>query len=78
MKRFFSATDACIARLNWKDMAWVKLCLSSVGLLGGLLIPQRGKKWAAPIAGAIFLVSYVLVMAKFLPMLIRELRRDPA
>ena len=33
MKKLFSAADSYIARMNWKDMALVKLCLCAAGIM---------------------------------------------
>ena len=70
MKKLLSAADAYIAKMNWKDMALVKLCLCAVGILLGLAAPKRARKWVALGAGLVFLATYVPLMLKFLPHLI--------
>lgn len=70
MKKLFSAADSYIARMNWKDMALVKLCLCAVGVLLGLAAPKRVRKWAALGAVAVFVATYIPIMLKFLPHLI--------
>ena len=67
MKNLLSAADAYIPKMNWKDMALVKLCLCAVGMLLGLAAPKRGRKWVALGAGLVFLATYVPLMLKFLP-----------
>ena len=70
MKKLLSAADAYIAKMNWKDMALVKLCLCAVGILLGLAAPKKARKWAALGAGLVFVATYLPLMLKFLPHLI--------
>lgn len=46
MRRLLEAGNACIAEMDWRDMALVKLCLCAMGMLLGLAVPRRGRKWA--------------------------------
>ena len=73
MKKLFSAADSCIAEMNWKDMALLKFCLCAMGMLLGIALPKRGRKWAALGAGVIFVATYIPLMLKFLPHLGRAL-----
>lgn len=70
MKRPFSAADAYIAKMNWKDLALVKLCLCAAGVMLGLAAPKRVRKWAALGAVVVFVATYLPIMLKFLPHLI--------
>lgn len=70
MKRLFSAADAYIAKMNWKDLALVKLCLCAAGVMLGLAAPKRVRKWAALGAVVVFVATYLPIMLKFLPHLI--------
>ena len=70
MKRLFSAADAYIAKMNWKDLALVKLCLCAAGGMLGLAAPKRVRKWAALGAVVVFVATYLPIMLKFLPHLI--------
>lgn len=70
MKKQFSAADSYIARMNWKDMALVKLCLCAAGIMLGLAAPKKLRKWAALGAVAVFVATYIPIMLKFLPHLI--------
>lgn len=67
MKRLFSAADAYIAKMNWKDLALVKLCLCAAGVMLGLAAPKRARKWAALGAVVVFVATYLPIMLKFLP-----------
>ena len=70
MKRLFSAADAYIAKMNWKDLALVKLCLCAAGVMLGLAAPKRVRKWAALGAVVVFVATYLPIMLKFLHHLI--------
>lgn len=76
MKRLFSAADAYIAKMNWKDLALVKLCLCAAGVMLGLAAPKRVRKWAALGAVAVFVATYLPIMLKFLPHLVGKLREE--
>lgn len=75
MKKLLCAGDACIAEMNWKDMALVKLCLCSMGIMLGLAAPKRARKWAAFGAMAVFVTTYLPLMCRFMPRLAEELRK---
>lgn len=74
MRKLFSAADAYIAKMNWKDLALVKLCLCAAGVMLGLAAPKKLRKWAALGAVIAFVATYIPIMLKFLPHLEDELR----
>ena len=76
MKKLFSAADAHIAKMNWKDLALVKLCLCAAGVMLGLAAPKKLRKWAALGAVAVFVATYLPIMLKFLPHLEGEMRKE--
>ena len=44
MKRLLEAGNACIAEMDWRDMALVKFCLCAMGMLLGLAVPKRCRR----------------------------------
>ena len=71
--------DHYAAQSTWRDFALVKICLFSMGVLMGLLVPLRKKKWAALGAGLLFIPTYVVLLRRFLPFLLErddEVRED--
>ena len=66
MKKLFSAADAYIAKMNWKDLALVKQCLCAAGVMLGLASPKV----------AVFVATYLPIMLKFLPHLEGEMRKE--
>ena len=65
MRKLFSAADAYISKMNWKDLALVKLCLCAAGVMLGLAAPKKLRKWAALGAVVIFVTTYIPIMLKF-------------
>lgn len=76
MKKLFSAADAYISKMNWKDLALVKLCLCAAGVMLGLAAPKKLRKWAALGAVVVFVATYLPIMLKFLPHLEGEMRKE--
>lgn len=69
MKQLFRAADAYIAGCNWQDLALLKICLYSMGLLAGLCIPFRSKKTVGLLAAVAVVLTYIPLMSRFLPYL---------
>ena len=76
MKKLLSAADAYIAKMNWKDLALVKLCLCAAGVMLGLAAPKKLRKWAALGAIVVFVATYLPIILKFLPHLEGEMRKE--
>lgn len=69
MKRLFASADEFLRRSDWKDLAVIKFCLFSMGLLAGMQVAQRRKKGVRIAASAVFLLTYIPLMAKYLGIL---------
>ncbi|BAL00167.1 hypothetical protein OBV_29680 [Oscillibacter valericigenes Sjm18-20] len=69
MKKLFSAADRYLQTCDWRDVAVLKFCLCALGVLMGLAVPARKKKFAMRVAALVFVVTYVPLLAKFLPVL---------
>lgn len=74
MKRLFASADEFLRESGWRDLALVKFCLFSMGLLAGLQVTERRRKRVRIAASAVFLLTYVPLMAKFLGILSEECR----
>lgn len=64
MERLFCYADRYIKTSTWKDLALLKFCLFSMGLLVGMRIPEKHRKKAGILALFVFLVTYIPLMAK--------------
>ncbi len=65
MKKLFYYADKYIEKSDWKDLAMLKLCLFAIGILGGMRISEKNRKQAGWIAAAVFVATYIPLMAKF-------------
>lgn len=65
MLKLFEIGNAYIKQSDWKDLALVKACLFSMGILTALHLPLRTLPKARKWARRVFLASYIPLMAKF-------------
>lgn len=72
MQFLFDAADRYMRKSDWKDMALVKFCLFSMGLMIGAQIPRKHKAAAQIAAWSVFLVTYVPLMTKFFDVLLES------
>lgn len=63
-EKLFDAADRYCKQSDWKDMALLKICLFSIGLIAGWTLPK--KKSALGMAAAVFAATYCLLMSKFI------------
>lgn len=66
MKKLFCCADRYLQKSDWRDMAMLKFCLFSLGILAGMRIPAGNRKKAAVTALCVFLITYIPLMAKFI------------
>lgn len=71
MNRLFVYAEKYIAKSDWKGLAMLKFCLFAMGVLAGMRIPEKNRKQAGWIATAVFVATYIPLMAKFF-LVIRE------
>ena len=65
MEKFFCYADKYIEKSGWKDLTMIKFCLFSMGVLAGMRISEKNRKQAGWIAVAVFVATYIPLMAKF-------------
>ena len=70
MKRLFASADTFLRESDWRDLALVKFCLFSIGLLAGLQVTERRRQSVRIAALAVFLLTYIPLMIKLLRILI--------
>lgn len=62
----FAAADRYLRASDWKDIALLKLCLFSIGLMLGMQIKDKDKKVVHIGAAILFVATYVPLMSKFI------------
>ena len=69
MKNLFGYADKYLQKSDWKDIALLKFCLFSMGVLIGILIGRRwskeNRKAAVMAAMLVFIGTYIPLMTKF-------------
>ena len=69
MKRIFASANEFVRESDWKDLAVLKFCLLSLGLLAGMQIAERCKKGVRIAASVVFTLTYIPLMVKYLKIL---------
>ena len=70
MKRILTSADEFVRESDWKDLAVLKFCLLSLGLLAGMQIAERCKKGVRIASSIVFTLTYIPLMVKYLRILI--------
>ena len=71
MKTLFRSADEYLKLSSWKDLALIKFCLFSMGLLAGTYIKRDAKKSVRAVASAVFMLTYIPLMFKYILVLIK-------
>lgn len=66
MKKLFVYADQYIQKSTWKDMAMLKFCLFSMGILAGMQIPGKHKERTGITAVLVFAITCIPLMAKYI------------
>ena len=66
MKHIFACANHYIQARDWKMLAYLKFCLCAVGVMLGLMVPEKHKKTALGLSLGVFLATYIPLMADFL------------
>lgn len=72
MKELFCYADRYIRKSDWKDLDMIKFCLFSMGILAGMRIPEKNRKQAGWIAVAVFVATYIPLMAKLFSVILEK------
>ena len=76
MKKLLKITNEYIKTMKWEDVALLKVCLFSLGLLSGIFLRRSDNKAAKAAAGVSFAVSYVVIMKDFIAFLVDALKHE--
>ncbi|MGM9550656.1 MAG: permease of phosphate ABC transporter [Clostridia bacterium] len=69
MKKLFDYANKYAKKSTWKEFALVKCCVCAIGVIIGVLLPDTVKIQALIIAGIVFVVTYIPLMAGFIKIL---------
>lgn len=73
--KLFQVADRYCKESSWKILALLKICLFSIGVMVGMLVPKEKKKVAFGIGNVAFLSTYFPLMGKFFRTWQQENRR---
>ena len=76
MKKLFYYGDLFMSKSDWRDMALVKFCLFSMGLLVGTQIPSKKHKPVMVGAFLVFVCTYVPLMAKLFGIILEDISSE--
>lgn len=76
MKKLFNSANEYIKSCRWQDLALIKLCLFSIGLMAGCRTSERNKKTVFFLALAVFVATYVPSMTRFARFLMAKADSD--
>ena len=63
--KLFKLANRYIQESDWRTLAALKLCLLSIGLIVGLLLPASCRTAVLIVSGVVFVATYIPLMAKF-------------
>ncbi len=72
MNKLFCYANRYLEKSDWKDIAMLKFCLFSIGVLAGMRIPEKNRKQAGCVAAAVFVATYIPLMAKFFSVILEK------
>ena len=64
MKQLFDCARRYLVKSDWKDLAMIKLCVFSVGILAGTYIVGEAKGVVRIIALVVFVMTMIPIMIK--------------
>ena len=64
MKKLLRFADSFIQKYTWKELALIKLCMCSLGILVGISIPKKKRKVSFFLSFLAFASTYYLIMNK--------------
>ena len=68
MKKYLNTVNAFILQCDWRDLAFIKAATAAVGVLLGLMIPRKTRKFAAITAAIVAIGAAVPMVLKLLRM----------
>ncbi|PKM83881.1 MAG: permease of phosphate ABC transporter [Firmicutes bacterium HGW-Firmicutes-11] len=76
MKELLNYGKKYMEKMNVADMAMLKTCVLSLGVLIGVSIPKTHKKKATAVASVAFAFTYAPLMTKFLSVVLDESKKS--
>lgn len=75
MKELIKHVNNYIKHCNWKDIAILKACLCSLGVMIGIVVPKEKKKPIFIIAFLTYIITYIPTMIKFIKCILSKKKK---
>lgn len=72
MNKLFEVASQYVKESDWKDFAFIKLCLCAIGVIIGANVARKHRKTVTKAAAGVFVVTYVPLMVKFIKIIFRK------
>lgn len=76
MKKLIQTANLYVQESDWKVFAILKFCLLALGIIIGVNVPKEHKKYVLGGSLAVFIATYIPLMAKFFSLLTRRDGQD--
>ena len=76
MKKMFKCANQYVKDSDWKDLALLKICLCSLGVMIGLSIPKEKRKYPLLVAGIVFAATCFPLMVKYIKIVVKASRPE--
>jgi len=70
MNKLFELGNRYAAKSDWKDFAFVKICLCAMGVLIGVSLPKKNMRFVQAISGTVFGATYFVLMRKVIKLIL--------
>ncbi len=64
MKKLTEFINRYIHECTWTDYSFLKTCLFSLGMVVGMMVPEKNKHRLMPVMKAVFLGTYIILLKK--------------
>lgn len=76
MEKLFRSADKYLEKSDWKDIAVIKFCLCSMGIMIGAALPEKSRKAVILGSAAVFAATYIPLMGKYFGVFKEMLEED--
>lgn len=72
MKNLFAIANEYLRQSDWKNLALMKCCLLSLGVLIGVLVPSKAKRPVIMATVCVFILTYLPLAVKLFKRIFRK------
>ena len=72
MKNLFAIANEYLCQSDWKNLALMKCCLLSLGVLIGVLVPSKAKRPVIMATVCVFILTYLPLAVKLFERIFRK------